>query len=81
MNNVTLNRLLDLPNYLLRHQIYHSEGFQFGVRWLDNLIRTFDSFQGIKSINYPVDIYIESKRYSGELEVRRDGTHALHMTH
>ena len=81
MSNTTLNRFLDLPDFLKRHTIYHAEGFSFNISWIDRLIRTFSSEIAVQSITYPVDIYIESVRYSGELEVRRDGTHAIRLAH
>lgn len=81
MSNTTLNRLLNLPDYLKRNLIFHAEGINFGIRWVDRLIRTFESNSAIAAINYPVDLYIDGTRYSGELEVRRDGTHAVHMAH
>ena len=81
MSNTTLNRFLDLPDFLKRHTIYHTEGFSFNISWIDRLIRTFSSEIAVQSITYPVDIYIESVRYSGELEVRRDGTHAIRLAH
>ena len=82
MTNETLNRLLDLPNFCKRNQIYHAENPNyFGIRWMDRLIRTFEKDNAVASITYPITLYIESVRYSGELEVRRDGSHAVRMTH
>ena len=81
MSNATLNNFLDLPATLKRKLIFHANGLSFGIGWMDRLIRYFSSESSAQSVTYPVDIYIESVRYSGELEVRRDGTHAIRMLH
>ena len=81
MSNATLNALLELPAFLKRHLIFHSEGFNVGIEWIDRLIRTFESNKAINSITYPVTLYLESACYSGELEVRRDGSHAVRINH
>ena len=81
MSTATLNALLELPNYLKRNLIFHADGISFGIGWIDRLIRYFSSETSAQSVTYPVDIYIQSVRYSGELEVRRDGSHAVRMLH
>ena len=81
MSTTTLNALLALPDYLKRNLIFHAEGINFGIRWIDRLIRTFESNKAIAAVNYPVTLYIESVPYNGELEVRRDGSHAVRMIH
>ena len=81
MPNNVLNNFLSLPDTLKRKMIFHSNGMSFGVGWMDRLIRYFSSEKAAVSITYPVYIYIESIRYAGELEVRRDGTHAIRLAH
>ena len=79
MENTAINRILALPNYLERHNVYQANTMfpHFGVRWADRCIRDFEAKPSPLSITYAVDMYIEGKCYDGELEVRRDGSHAL----
>ena len=81
MENVAINRILALPAYLERHSIYQANTMfpHFGVRWADRCIRDFEAKPSPLSITYAVDMYIEGKCYDGELEVRRDGSHALRI--
>lgn len=81
MPNNVLNNFLNLPATLKRKLVFHAEGISFGIRWVDRLMRTFESNRAIVSINYPVTVYLESTPYAGELEVRRDGTHAIRLNH
>ena len=83
MTNEAISRILDLPRYLERNSIYQANTMfpHFGIRWADRCIRAFEATPSPVSITYNVDLYIEGKRYDGELEVRRDGTHALRMVH
>ena len=81
MSNNAIYSILNLIGFLKSHLIFHSEGISFGIGWADRLIRYFSSEASVQSVTYPVDIYIESVRYSGELEVRRDGSHAVRMLH
>ena len=81
MPNNVLNNFLNLPTVLKRKLVFHAEGINFGIGWVDRLMRTFESNSAIASICYPVTLYIESEQYTGELEVRRDGTHAIRMKH
>ena len=81
MGNTAINRILALPAYLERHNIYLANTMfpHFGVRWADRCIRDFEAKPSPVSITYGVDLYIEGTRYDGELEVRRDGSHAIRM--
>lgn len=81
MSNTAIYKLLELPDFLRRHTIFHAEGLQLGVRWIDWLIRYFSSEVSAQSVTYPVDVYIESIRYNGFLEVRRDGSYAIRLEH
>ena len=81
MTNKAITNIIALPGYLARNMILHAEGIHLGIRWVDRLIRAFESNAAIAAINYPVVIFIEGRKYNGELEVRRDGTHAVHMAH
>lgn len=81
MPNNALNNFLNLPATLKRKLVFHAEGFNFGIGWVDRLIRYFSSETAAQSVNYPVTIYLESTPYAGTLEVRRDGTHALRLNH
>lgn len=82
MTNEATYKILDLPHFLESHYIYKTDWPRhFGVRWADSLIRYFNSETAANSVVWPVDIYIESVRYSGELEVFRDGSHAIRMAH
>ena len=82
MTNEAINRILALPNWLERHSIYQANTMfpHFGIRWADGCIRAFEKSKPCPvSITYKVDMYIEGKCYDGELEVRRDGTHAVRI--
>lgn len=81
MSNTAIYKLLDLPDFLKSHFIYHREGLQLGIRWADRLIRYFSSEVSVQSVTYPVNVYIESIKYPGFLEVRRDGSHAIRLEH
>lgn len=83
MTNEALNRILALPAYLERHSIYKANTMfpHFGIRWADGVIRQFEATPSPLSITYKVDIYLEGKCHDGELEVRRDGTHAIRLIH
>ena len=81
MSNTTMTRLWALPGFLKRNNIFHAEGFEFGNSWIEGIIKSFESCEAIAGINYPVILFIEDKCYDGELEVRRDGSHAVRMIH
>ena len=83
MTNEALNRILALPRFLETHSIYLANTMfpHFGTRWADRCIRDFEATPSPLSITYNVDIYLEGICHDGELEVRRDGTHALRLRH
>ena len=81
MPNNALNKLLELPGFLKRNLIFHAEGINFGIAWIDRLVRYFESDGSVAAVNYPVTLYLEGKPYTGELEVRRDGSHAVRLVH
>ncbi len=81
MPSNAINNLLNLPAYLKRNLIFHADGISFGVAWIDRLIRTFESNKAVTAVNYNVTLYLDGKPYDGELEVRRDGTHAVRLAH
>ena len=83
MESTAINRIMALPRYLERNNIYRRNSMfaHFGIRFIDTVIRYFEAEPAAVSINYPVELYIDGKCYNGELEVRRDGTHAVRMEH
>lgn len=81
MSTTTINTLFNLPGFLARNNITHAYGMHFGASWIDKLIRYFDSELAATSVNYPVKVELEGITYDGELEVRRDGSKAIRLTH
>ena len=83
MTNEALNKILALPRFLEAHSIYQANTMfpHFGIRWADRCIRAFEGTPSPLSITYKVDVYLEGKCYDGELEVRRDGSHAIRLIH
>ena len=83
MTNEAVNRILALPRFLEAHSIYQADTMfpHFGIRWADKCISAFGATPSPVTITYKVDVYLECKRYDGELEVRRDGSHAIRLIH
>lgn len=79
MSSPAINALLDLPEYTRRNRIEHIHGMYFGIRWIDKLIRYFDSETTAQSVIYPVTLWLDGRPRRGELEVRRDGSHAVRL--
>ena len=81
MESTAINRILSLPRYLERNSIYRANSMfaHFGIRFADGVIRFFENEPAARSITYKVDLFIEGKAYDGELEIFRDGSHAVRM--
>ena len=73
-------KILDVPEYLARHQIIRPDGSRFGFRWANCLVRYFEHEQGAMSVTYPAIFWLDNKWHSGEIEVGRDGSLLKRLT-
>lgn len=73
-----------LPAYCERNSIYKADTMypHFSIGWAEGLVRYFAETPAARSVTYRVELYdIPGGPYDAELEVMRDGFHALRMAH
>lgn len=84
MSNNAIEKLRALPGYLRRNSIFNAKDKEFDQKWIDNLVLYFDEEPAALSVNIPVLIWLAGEHgfgfTDGELEVRRDGSHAVRLT-
>ncbi len=81
MTHETLNRMLSLSDTLKRRGIIQANGYPFGVRWTDRMIRDFGATPKPVSITYGALINLECIWHKGFIEVDRDGNLAVRLDH
>ena len=81
MTNETLTKFLALPETLKRRNIIRRDNFDFGVRWLDRMIRDFDTDPKPMSITYYARINLDGYWHDGYIEVDRNGNLAVSLEH
>ena len=80
MANEAIYKVLDLPKVLSRKQVVRNDGTQFGFGWAVKVVRYLTSEPAAYSVNYPATLWLGGKPYAGEVEIRRDGSHAVRRT-
>ena len=81
MTNEALTTMLTLPATLKRRNIIQRDNYPFGVRWLDRMIRDFNTDPKPMSITYFARINLEGYWHDGFIEVDRDGHLRVSLEH
>ena len=81
MTNEALNNMLTLTATLKRRNIIQRDGYPFGVRWLDRLIRDFNTDPKPQSITYYARINLGGYWHDGYIEVDKTGNLRVSLEH
>lgn len=83
MTNEAIYKILDLPAYCNRNRIGRRDDdharFEFG--WALKVVKFFTGEPAAKSVTFPAWLYLNGRNYKGEIEISRDGHHAVRIVH
>lgn len=79
MKNEAIYKILYLPEYCNRNRITRRDDdklrFEFG--WALKIVKFFKDEPAANSITFPAYLYLNGHSYRGEIEIYRNGHHAV----
>lgn len=77
MTNEAIYKVLDLPNFCKRNSIQPRDGGMFSFGWALRAVKYLRDETAATSVTYPATLWLNNRPYDGEIEIYRDGRHAV----